>query len=51
MLDSPRTAPLQPDPALDEAPRLLDRPGFQMALRDARFPGAGGLAHLLEEQA
>jgi 4-alpha-glucanotransferase len=42
MLDSSRTAPLQPDPDLTEALRLLGKPDFLLAVHDASFPGVEG---------
>ena len=42
MLESPKTAPLPPDPDIAEALRLLDKPDFLLAVHDASFPGVEG---------
>lgn len=42
MLDTSRTAPLQPDPDLTEGLHLLGKPDFLLAVHDACFPGVEG---------
>lgn len=42
MIDPPRAAPVQPDPDLAEALRLLGKSDFLLAVHDASFPGIQG---------
>lgn len=42
MSDLPKATPLQPDPDIAEALRLLDKPYFLLAVHDASFPAAEG---------